>query len=173
MSTMRFSSLNKTNLESGFTLIEVLVVVIMLVVLAGIAAPGWLGFLERRRLSNAQDEIYQAMLSAQNRAQQRSESWQVSIRDGDTLEVAIHRATSAPSLWEPITDSGTLAIDAGSTVPSTADVYSVIFDDKGNFADAGVALPASVTFASERGGGSVRRSVEVTNLIGALRKTNN
>ena len=52
----------------GFTLTEVLVVMIILVVLFGIAAPGWLGFMSRQRVNGAQTEVLQVLRETQNLA---------------------------------------------------------------------------------------------------------
>ncbi|MEL7509205.1 MAG: prepilin-type N-terminal cleavage/methylation domain-containing protein, partial [Cyanobacteria bacterium J06554_1] len=41
--------------QQGFTLIELLVVILMAGILASIAAPGWLGYLYKRRVGTTQD----------------------------------------------------------------------------------------------------------------------
>jgi len=49
---MRNFNRHSSSSESGFTLIEVLVVVIIVGILGSIAAPGWLSFLERQRANS-------------------------------------------------------------------------------------------------------------------------
>lgn len=57
----------KLNVE-GFTLIETLVVVIIIGVLAAIAAPSWVAFVQQQRLSKAADKVYWEVMGAQSTA---------------------------------------------------------------------------------------------------------
>lgn len=65
----------KTKYQSfGFTMIEVLVVMIIVGVLSAIAAPSWLGFVNTQRLNGSQTKVFQAIKSAQSEAKQRQTS---------------------------------------------------------------------------------------------------
>ncbi|NJM58421.1 MAG: prepilin-type N-terminal cleavage/methylation domain-containing protein [Synechococcales cyanobacterium RU_4_20] len=67
----------------GFTLTEVLVVVIMAGVLAGIAAPGWLAFMNRQRVGGAQTELLQFMREAQAQSIAKRSSYGIEIAQVD------------------------------------------------------------------------------------------
>jgi prepilin-type N-terminal cleavage/methylation domain-containing protein len=58
----------------GFTLLEVLVVMIMVGILSAIAAPSWLGFVSNQRINASQTKIFQAIKVAQSDAKIRSSS---------------------------------------------------------------------------------------------------
>jgi prepilin-type N-terminal cleavage/methylation domain-containing protein len=69
--------------SSGFTLIEVLVVVAMVFVLFGIAAPSWLTFLNSRRVNNSRDQISQVIRLAQSEALRHRSPYSVAFVEGD------------------------------------------------------------------------------------------
>jgi prepilin-type N-terminal cleavage/methylation domain-containing protein len=74
--------------SGGFTLIEVLVVIIIAAVLAGIAAPGWLAFLNRQRVNAVKSDLVQTLKKAQADAIQRRQE----------VAVEILTATTAPTV---------------------------------------------------------------------------
>ena len=82
---------------AGFTLIEVLVVIIIAAVLAGIAAPGWLAFVNRQRIISVQNDLVANLNRLQSDAQQRRTPVQVWVEVGDTDRAQIrYGAKGAP-----------------------------------------------------------------------------
>ncbi len=69
----------------GFTLLEVLVVMIMVGILSAIAAPGWLGFVNNQRINTSQNKIFQAIKVAQSDAKVRNASNENRTRISFTL----------------------------------------------------------------------------------------
>jgi prepilin-type N-terminal cleavage/methylation domain-containing protein len=79
--------------DSGFTLLEILVVVVGIGVLSAIAAPSWLTFVNTRRLSTSQEQVYRAMQQAKSQAIRQKLTWQASFREKDgVVQWAIHPA---------------------------------------------------------------------------------
>ncbi|GCE92319.1 hypothetical protein NIES46_03580 [Arthrospira platensis NIES-46] len=59
----------RKNNQSGFTIIEMLVVALMVGILSAIAAPTWLMFANRQKVRTVNDRVYNAIQEAQSQAQ--------------------------------------------------------------------------------------------------------
>jgi prepilin-type N-terminal cleavage/methylation domain-containing protein len=90
--------------NGGFTLIEVLVVVIIISVLSAIAAPGWLAFVNNRRISTVRSQAADAVRKAQTDA-----------KTTQTLRAIVFDTASDPPR---------LAITRCQTVATSTDVAS-------------------------------------------------
>ncbi|NEP19265.1 MAG: type II secretion system protein [Leptolyngbya sp. SIO4C1] len=160
------------NSNGGFTATELLVVIILIGVISAIAAPGWLGYLERRRLTAAQDEIYQALLNAQVKAQQTASIYGVAVREqGDQVEWSPYASSpSTAAVWESFHPSIRIdqTTDVASTPVSGVDVYYLGFDYEGNVANDNEGK--GITLSTDTGS-DIKRRVAAETILGNLRKS--
>ncbi|MCC5665290.1 type II secretion system GspH family protein [Nostoc sp. CHAB 5784] len=88
--------------DAGFTLIEVIVVALMIGILAAIAAPSWVAFVNRQKVNKANDAVLAALQEAQREAKNKKLSYSVSFQKNNTtqnVEVAIYRTDAVISTW--------------------------------------------------------------------------
>lgn len=158
--------LNRQGFQKGFTLLELLVVMVFVGILAAMVSPVWLKLLAEQKTTSARGRIRQDIQLAQSKSQQNNVLWQFSIRDnGETAEVSTHPAATPPDLasWERLNES--IQIDDETTLLSTSSVYYVRFDQNGNVRSSRLGR---VTVSSKQFP-NIKRCVVVSTLIGATR----
>jgi prepilin-type N-terminal cleavage/methylation domain-containing protein len=173
--------------NSGFTLVETLIVVVTLGILAAIAAPSWLTFVNTRRLNVAQDEVYRSMRQAQSQAKKQKLTWQVSFRQQNNIvQWAVHQAKTEQFIPETVISNDKLwnnldsniRIDSETTLrkQSVSGAWRVIFNYQGcpvyNVGDECIntslqALGQITLYIPNSG--KTRRCVYVSTILGAMR----
>jgi len=163
----------------GFTLTELLVVIIIVSVLFGIAAPGWLGFMNRQRVSGAKTEVLQVLREAQKLAITKRGTYSVRVSD-DTPEVFIlsgDGAGNTPLKTYTIgkRDGGkadvaltTLPIAAGNTVIFNFDGSIRSFGTSAAPVDSNADGSLYKVVVSPENGANPRSCVLVDTILGAM-----
>lgn len=154
--------------QTGFTLLECLIVATIIAMMAAMALPSWLGFLDQRRVNMTQDMVYQALRSTQRDASQNLQSQQFSLRErNNRIEWASHpTSVSAAQVthWTPLIEGVGLATEDNTLIQSGG-IYYVRFDHQGNVR----SRLGRVTVVGS-GGRTSHRCVVVSTLLGAMRR---
>ena len=168
--------------ESGYTLLELLVTVIMLGILAAIAAPGWLGFINRQRVRTVNDRVFQSLRAAQSEAKRSKREIVITFSappvDPPTATINTVPAGPIPLQTETFDAGGeikpgTIVLSTNATVPVAPGVplHSIVFDYQGNVTNLPPNPPSPnarfVVTVSVPGG--ARQCVFVETLLGGMR----
>jgi Tfp pilus assembly protein FimT len=165
--------------DGGFTILELVVIVLVLGILSAIAAPSWLAFINRQRVRTVNDRVFQSLRLAQSEAKRTKRDITVTFNPTDPptvtftppLAIGGNRPTLATdSNTQTLDDGGeikpgTIALTVNKLASATPLPTSIVFDYQGNLT-AGTT-PFYVTIAPSRGG--TKQCVIVETLLGGMR----
>jgi prepilin-type N-terminal cleavage/methylation domain-containing protein len=158
--------------DAGYTILELLVVVIMLGILASIAAPGWLGFINRQRVRTVNDRVFQSFRTAQSEAKRNKRDVTITFdKTGDPPKVTFNPPLATGGSEQKLDAGGeikpgTIALTFNRPDPTDSKKSSLVFDYQGNLT-TGTTTPFIVVVAPVGGGGKQCAIVET--LIGGMR----
>ncbi len=182
MKTQYYASSGNNSTDTGFTLMEVLAVVLVVGILSAIAAPSWINFINFIKLEAAQDRVYAAMQKAKANATRDKVTWQASFREttikGESIvQWAVHPASIDPTnaIWNNFERE--IRLDPETTFPETNGIHRALFNYYGcpvynainECGKTSLRALGRLTL-SLKAKSNLKRCVFVSTLIGAIRK---
>lgn len=178
---------SKQPTDAGFSLVEIVVVVLVVGVLSAIATPAWLGFNQRQQVNKANDAILSALQQAQQEAKKSKRNYSVSFKvDGNVSKISVAPADSTSPQWKTIGQdigipSGQVLVytnlNATTANKKASDNISyntpgsgtITFDYMGSLGLSSSNIPLKVAVATPSSAGNLKRCVVIETLIGGMR----
>lgn len=177
--------------QTGFTLVEMIIVIVIVGILGAIAVPSWANFIEGRRANAVNESVLQTLKQAQGEAKKNKISYNVAFRTiSQVPQVAVYRIGSSTIPWgnlvkDPGIKPGQVLlgtnITGANTVSTTTITYAsatpitITFDQNGSLLPSNSGLVNSVlavgvptTTGSTTVLESTRRCVKISTLLGAM-----
>jgi type II secretory pathway pseudopilin PulG len=169
--------------EGGFTIMELLIIIIIVGVLAAIAAPSWLTFINRQRINAVRGEVYQTLQTAQSDAKKNKLSRTVEFsKSANGLPQVKINGGPAQLLGQGQIKKGQITVfntytrtTTGTRTTTTTTNLPITFDYQGNITTSSYpnngpsASPPYIVTLSGAGG---KRCVIVQTLLGGMRTAN-
>ncbi len=186
------SNVGRLEAIAGFSLLESLVIVVIVGILAAIAAPSWLGFMNQQRLGRATEEVVQVIRKAQAEAKRTGTYREARFNfaaDPPQYAIVPVQASYTPAFslapfaiaqvrpWETL-GRGNIAARTLRLTDNNPNGDSIIFSPKGEVVRTTLAptnpaqLPYTVTI-SLYSRPNVKRCVRVESLLGAMSQGSN
>jgi prepilin-type N-terminal cleavage/methylation domain-containing protein len=128
------SHYNAHKSNSGFTLVELLITLVVIGVIAAITAPNFLGLLGRNRVNDTALQVEGALKEAQRQA----------IRKGKRCQIDIN--TTSKTISNPATNGCLLNVrNLNNSVQLNSNLQSISFSGKGNITGGTITTPVLVT----------------------------
>jgi len=171
---------------SGFTMLELMIVVFMIGILSAIAAPSWQAFTTKQRVKAVNNQVLRALMTAESEAKLRKTPITVQFNPptvsnpAPTINISLGAGATQSSPLKTITLNGegeikpdmiTMSVNAGSPPTSVTLPASLSFDYDGSLAQqpvvtASQTTPFVITIASKAGG--TKECVRVETILGAM-----
>ena len=169
--------------DGGFTILELIVIVLLLGTLSAIAAPSWLAFINRQRVRTVNDRVFQSLRLAQSEAKRTKRDITIIFDTNDPLKVTFYPPLATGSGTQGLNAGGEvkggqvqLAVIGGDTTPPasppaptlTATQKSLTFKFDGAFDPNSLpTLPFKVSVSPVKGG--TKQCAIVETIIGGMR----
>lgn len=151
---------NARKSDSGFTLTEMIVTIIIIGVIAGIAAPNLLGLLNRNRVNEAARQIEGALTEAQRQAIRTGSQCSISIDEANKI-ISNPAAPANGCLLSNRVLNDLIRLD--SNLPAAPN-NTITFSGKGNITGTRPVLVVSIP-----NGTNLQRCVVIDSLLGSQR----
>ncbi|MEG3866755.1 GspH/FimT family pseudopilin [Microcoleus sp. Z1_B2] len=156
--------------DGGFTLLEVLVIALIIGIFSSIAAPSWLGFINRQRVRTVNDRVFQSLRLAQSEARRTKSTVTVTFNPTDPPTVTFTPPLATGGSTQTLDGGGeikpgTIALTVNTPAPTTPP-NSIVFDYQGNPSTTGFVVTVAPANAPNS---SARQCARVETLIGGMR----
>ncbi|NEO66228.1 MAG: prepilin-type N-terminal cleavage/methylation domain-containing protein [Moorea sp. SIO4G2] len=187
----------KANQDAGFTLLELIVVILLVGILSAIAAPSWLAFVNRQRVSKVNERVLSVIQEAQRQAKNKKLNYSVSFRMNNGVpQAAVYQnnkeENNTPETFQWQSLVGDLGVkpeqvwvgtnltgnnQSGATLSILKEERKITFDNQGvlenpqiDSEEFGLAIVVAVPNSKEKDNPieATQRCVKIKTILGAL-----